>query len=100
MGRSTTHTRNAWQAMLAMLVLALVPAVLEAAGIGFRNDTPHPIYVQGSSLVNGKVQRGPLLYLKPGETAYDVNLMKGPRTITVCNPANQKMFHDVRPFEG
>ena len=92
--------RSARAALLAVAVVALMPAVLEAAGMAFRNDTPNPIYVQGSATVNGQIKRGPLLYIRPGQTVWDVNLPTGNRTLTVYNASNQVMFQDTRPFQG
>jgi hypothetical protein len=100
MGGILKHLRNARFGLLALLALALAPAVLEAAGWGFRNDTSQPIYVQGSIVVNGQVKRGPLILIKPGQTAWDVNLPSGPRTITVYNSANQKLYQETRTFQG
>ena len=74
--------------------------LVEAAGFGFRNDTPYPIYVQGSAVANGQIQRGPLLLIKPGQIAWDINLMQGNRTITIYSTANQKLFQDLRMFQG
>ena len=92
--------RNTWRILLAVVVLALVPAVLEAAGIGFRNDTNQVIYVQGASLGKGGPERGKLLVIKPGQTAWDVNLMKGVRTIAVYDAANRVLFLDSVNFDG
>jgi len=100
MCRRKEHPRNALQALLCLLVLALAPAVAGAAGIGFRNDAPYPIYVQGSFIANGQIRRGPLLLIKPGQTVWDVNLTKGNRTITIYGTANQKLFQDNRAFPG
>jgi hypothetical protein len=100
MGRLKQHLRNARQALLAVLAFALVPAALEAAGIGFRNDTPYPIYVQGSVTVNGQIKRGPLLLIKPGQIGWDVNLTKGNHTITIYSTSNQKLFQDAHVFPG
>jgi hypothetical protein len=89
-----------FQVMFGLLALLLVPALVEASGIGFRNDTPYPIYVQGSLLANGQIQRGPLILIKSGQTGWDVNLLKGNRTITIYSPSNQKLYQDIRVFQG
>jgi hypothetical protein len=86
--------------LLSLVVLAIAPAIIEAAGIAFRNDCPYPVYVQGSTIVNGQPRRGPLLLIKPGQTVWDVNLTKGSRTIAVYTTANQKLFMDTRVFPG
>jgi hypothetical protein len=86
--------------LLAAILLALLPAAADAAGIGFRNDSMYPVYVQGSIVVNGKIRRGPLLYLRPGQTAWDVNLPAGPRTVSIFSVNNLKLYQDVLPFNG
>lgn len=101
MSRAMDHLRNAWRPILAVAVLVLVPAALEAAGIGFRNDTKQKIYVQGSMVVNGQVkQRGPLLTIKPGDTDWDTNLPKGARTITIYDANNRILWQGAIPFDG
>ncbi len=96
----TGHMRGVWRLIVAVGVFALVPAVSLASGIGYRNDSPYPVYVQSSVIVNGQISRGPLLLIKPGHVAWDVNLMKGNITITVYGTANQKLYQDVRTFQG
>jgi hypothetical protein len=88
------------RAVLALLAIALLPAVVQAAGIGFRNDCRYPVYVQGSAIINGQIKRGPLLLIKPGQTAWDVNLTKGNHTIAVYSTANQRLFQDTHLFQG
>jgi len=101
MRRFTDYLRNTGPASLAVVVLVLVPAALEASGIGFRNDTNQTIHVQGSLVVNGQVkQRGSLLRIKPGETAWDLNLPKCVRTITVYDGSNRVLFQGAIPFDG
>src|SRR5436309_12384548 len=102
MSRVTDYLRNAGRVLLAVVVVALVPAAVEASGIGFRNDLPIEqkitIRVQGSLVVNGQVrQRGPLMKLKPGETAWALNLPKCLRTITIYDNNNIKLFEGVIP---
>ena len=96
----TGHMRGVRRLIIAMGVVALVPATSQASGIGFRNDAPYPVYVQSSVVVNGQISRGPLLLIKPGHIAWDVNLMKGNITITVYSTGNQKLYQDVRAFQG
>jgi hypothetical protein len=100
MKRCEGYLRNARHAILGLLAIALVPTIAEAAGIGFRNDTPFPIYVQGSIIANGQIKRGPLLLIKPGQAYWDVNLTMGNRTISIYSLANQKLFEDTRAFQG
>jgi len=102
MSRIQDYLRSTTRAALAVVVLALVPAAVQAASdIGFRNDLNHTIYVQGSIVVNGQVrQRGSLLKIKPGETAWDRNLHKCLRTITIYDGANNKVFEAVISADG
>src|SRR5437763_434064 len=100
MNRITENLRNAWRGLLALCVIALIPAVGEASGMGFRNDTKAPIYVQCSSIEKGQVKRGPLILIKPGQTAWDVNVPNGSRTITIYNASNQKLLQETRLYQG
>jgi hypothetical protein len=100
MGRIWELIRQACTAMIVVAALALVPAASEASGICFRNDTPVPVYVQTSTFVNGQIRRGPPIFLKPGQTAWDVNLMKGNLTIAVYTTGNLKLFQETRLFPG
>jgi len=94
------YLRIALQTILGLLAIALLPTWVDAAGIGFRNDTTFPIYVQGSIIANGQIKRGPLLLIKPGQTYWDVNLPVGNRTISIYSLTNQKLFEDTRAFQG
>jgi hypothetical protein len=100
MGHSMGCLKNAGGVLLALVVLGLAPVVVEAAGIGFRNETNQMIYVQGCSNINGKPVRGPLLQIPPGKILWDIGLMKGDRVIKITNAANQTLFEDVRFFDG
>jgi hypothetical protein len=100
MSRPLASARAWMMGLIAAIVLVCVPAVVDAAGMGFRNDSIYPVYVQGSFVVNGQVRRGPLIYLRPGQTAWDVNLPVGPRTISVFSVNNVKLYQDTLLFNG
>lgn len=66
------------------LVFALaIPGSVFAAGIGFVNELKGPIVVQGSSIENNMVRRGPPILIFPGKVGWDMNLKPGPRSITI-----------------
>jgi hypothetical protein len=100
MNPKNANLRNLRRVVLGSLAILVVPTLAAAAGIGFRNDTPYPIYVQGSLIANGQIQRGPLILIKPGQTGWDVNLLMGNRTISIYSPSNQKLYQDIRVFQG
>jgi hypothetical protein len=93
-------------ALLGVLVLLPVgaqPGALKAEGIGFRNDLPIPIIVQGTSLVNKMLRRGQPLLILPGKTAWDINLPAGLRFVTIhdANQPNRILYRDPPiPFKG
>lgn len=80
-----TSANCCWSKPLGLAVLAAiaVPASLDAAGIGFVNELKGPIVVQGSSIENGMVRRGPPILIFPGKVGWDMNLKPGPRSITI-----------------
>jgi hypothetical protein len=100
MSRLMDHLRNPGRVLLALVCLAMVPMALEAAGIGFRNDTNQVLYVQGSWVTKAGVQRGKIIVLKPGQTDWDNNLKNGTRTITVCDGTNRVLLVDSVNFDG
>ena len=100
MSRFLGNLRNTGRALLAVVAFALVPAAVEAAGIGFRNDTNQVLYVQGSWVTKAGVQRGSVLVIKPGQTVWDNNLKNGNRTITICDGTNRVLFADAVNFDG
>ena len=92
--------RNCRPGLIALVVFAKFPMAVEAAGIGYRNDTNYPVYVQGSIVINGKIRRGQLLFVRPGQTVWDVNLPTGLHTLSVYSPNNMKLYENVHPFSG
>lgn len=71
--------------LAAGLIGLLVPAVAEAAWVGFRNDTGSPILVQGASVVNNQLRRGKPRLLLPGEVYWDCILLPGRKLIIVAD---------------
>jgi hypothetical protein len=86
--------------LLAVGVFALVPAWVDAAGIGFKNDTKQVLYIQGSFETPRGIQRGQVQTIKPGEIGWDSNLCKGNRIITVYDANNRPLLVQVIPFDG
>lgn len=94
-------------ACLALLVLPALggaqPLIVRAEGIGFRNDLPVPIVVQGASIVNNMLRRGPPLLIPPGRAAWDINLPPGLRFVTIydANQPNRILYREPPiPFKG
>lgn len=71
--------------LLALGLLIALPHAADASGLGFQNKTTSRILVQGTTVVNGMVRKGPLLVIEPGKTVWDVNVPAGNRSITVCD---------------
>lgn len=93
--------RSTWQALLAVVVLGLLPLASDASGIGFKNDTNQPLYIQGATTSNGQTKRGLLLVIPPGATKWDVNLSaKTLRVITITDASGRILYQDVKYFQG
>jgi hypothetical protein len=100
MSRFLGPLRYTWRVLLAVVAFAVVPAATEAAGIGFRNDTNQVLYIQGSWVTKGGVQRGSVMVVQPGKTVWDNNLKNGTRTITICDGTNRVLLLDGVAFDG
>jgi len=87
--------------LAGLLVVGAAPAW--AGGIGFRNDLKVPVIVQGASIVNGMVRRGPPILIQPGKIGWDNKLPAGMRYVTVydANQPNRVIIREFRvPFQG
>jgi hypothetical protein len=71
--------------LYAGLVLAFVPACAQAQTLGFRNDTPGPVIVQGVSIVNRIPRRDRAHVLQPGEVCWDTVPVVGNRLVTIAD---------------
>jgi hypothetical protein len=100
MNRLRGRLGTTWQALLAVVVLGLLPVAADAANMGFKNDTNQPMYLQGYSVVNGRILRGPIWTIPPGKTVVDVNLPAGARFIKITDAANRVLFNEPVAFEG
>lgn len=79
--------------VVALCVLLVGASFVNASWLGYKNDSPSPIVVQTSIVVNGKIQGGKSHTLYPGETAWDNIPTAGQRQITVMDPkANNKVI--------
>ena|SRR5947208_1327262 len=85
--------------LLTLTLLAAVPSVADAAGMGFRNDTKSRIIVQGSTVVNGMIRKGPVLVIEPGKTVWDPTVPPGARTVSIVDGLNTQrlLFRDTVP---
>jgi len=87
--------------LVGLLVAGAAPAW--AGGVGCRNDLKTPVIVQGASIVNGMIRRGPPILIQPGKTGWDNKLPAGIRYVTIydANQPNRILIRDVRvPFQG
>lgn len=88
--------------LLAALLLAVAGPAAEAAWLGFRNETPVPIVVQGASVVGNAVRRGRPHLLYPGEVAWDSVSIPGEKVLTI-HLAKQPaliLLRETVPFKG
>ena len=90
--------------LLAVAVLAVAPALAEAAWLGFRNDTKSPVIVQGASAGAGGVRRGKPHLLYPGDVSWDRLIQPGNKLITIYeyenNKPNRILFQGTVPALG
>jgi hypothetical protein len=89
-------------ASLAVVLLLSVQTQAIAGGIGFRNETPAPLIVQGSCVVNSMVRRGRPLLIYPRRVAWDNKLAPGHRIITIYDAQRPThiLFRKTIPFQG
>jgi hypothetical protein len=80
--RGSVAARAPW---FAGLLLALAPTAADAQALGFRNDTPAPVIVQGVSIVNRIPRRDRAHVLQPGEVCWDPVPVSGNRLITIAD---------------
>jgi hypothetical protein len=92
--------RQVITALFAMTCLACAaPAAHAQAAVGFRNETPLPLIIQGCSVINGMQRRGMPMVVAPGRVTFDINVPLGfPRFYTVHN-ANQPAHILLRDFQ-
>jgi hypothetical protein len=102
MTRAILHLAAASLSLLALPLLAgeAARAQQSTAAIGFRNETNSAVLVQGASLVNGMLRRGQPLLISSGKMAWDTQVSKGPRQITIYD-ANQtsRILYQGPPFQ-
>ncbi len=87
---------------LAVLALAALPAVADAAWLGFRNDTPYVLIVQGTSVVNNTVRQGKRHVLQPGEVGWDLITLPGNKLFVIADAKQPtRVLHQaIVPFAG
>jgi hypothetical protein len=95
---------NLSAARLGLLVLGLLgglPTLVEAAGIGFRNDLSVRVMIQGASLVNNVLRKGPALVIDPGKTVWDTNVPSGNREVIIYGGQPIRILERTTiPFQG
>jgi hypothetical protein len=74
-------------ALVAVLVVGMVPAGAHAEALVFRNETNGPIIVQAACVVRGVLRRGRPILLKPGDATPGI-VMPGNKLITVYDGTN------------
>jgi hypothetical protein len=94
--------RRRYPGLLALALLAVLPGLAHAGEMGFRNDLKVPIIVQGQSIVNKTVRRGPALLIPSGKTAWDTNIMAGVRVVTIyyANQTTRILGQFTIPYDG
>jgi hypothetical protein len=65
--------------------------------IGFKNESPVPVIVQGYSIIGGIQRRGMPIAIHPGRVGFDLNVPPGPRFYTIYN-GNQPALILLRDF--
>ncbi|MCI0455611.1 MAG: hypothetical protein L0Z62_01360 [Gemmataceae bacterium] len=102
MNRQRRPLKNACLALLALAVLGALPEAARASGIGFRNELKIPILVQGESMVDGVLRRGPPLVIHPGKIVWDTNVPAGERRVTIYEAAqpNRPLWRDIIRVEN
>lgn len=82
----------------ALVLCGAWPQSAHAAWLGFRNDIPGPVVVQGANVVNNVIRRGKPLPLNPTEIAWDQVPQPGNRLITVYDTRTGRvLFQGVIP---
>jgi hypothetical protein len=71
--------------LAALFGFFLVPGVVQACWIGFRNDTDFPVVVQGAAVVKGRLRWGTPHVLYPGEVCWNCVVQAGKKQMVVFN---------------
>lgn len=75
-----------WKCLVpALAILALAPATLQAAWLGFRNDLKVPVIVRANTIVNNQARPGKPYLLYPGEVSWDSILQAGSRQVVIVD---------------
>jgi hypothetical protein len=83
--------------VLAPLIVLVLPAGLQAAWLGFRNDVKVPLIVRANIVVNNTIRAGKPYVVYPGEISWDAVLQPGNRVIEIRDAKNPKriLFQDT-----
>ena len=86
-----------------LLAAGIVSAQAPMGAIGFRNELKAPVVVQGVSVINGVVRRGPPILIPSGKVGWDNRLPPGIRFISVYDPNQPNIAlidKEAVPFQG
>jgi hypothetical protein len=83
--------------VLALAVLGMLPATLQAAWLGFRNDLAVPVVIQRSILINNQLRPEKAQVLYPGDVILEPVLRPGNWTVTIAEyrKPRRMMFQDT-----
>jgi hypothetical protein len=83
--------------LTAMMIVAVSPASLQAAWLGFRNDLKVPIIVKSTPFVNNVMGRDKLQVLFPGEVSWDPIPRPISKIVTILEGKrpNRALFQDT-----
>jgi hypothetical protein len=84
--------------LLALLILCLLPCLVQAETLEFRNDCKAPVVVQAVSVFRGVLRRDRPYLLNPGDKTPGITML-GDKVITVYNARipNQILFQGAIP---
>jgi hypothetical protein len=76
---------------VAVAVVAVFPALVSAAWLGYKNETNAIIVVRSATVVNGRVIPGKPHQLYPGEVAWDTVPQPGVRQVSIIDPQSNRL---------
>ena|SRR5581483_8925926 len=87
---------------LAAWLLGGASAARAGVWLGFRNELPVPVVMQGASVVKSTVRRDRPHLLYPGEVAWDSVSSSGDKVLTIyyAKQPTQVLYYDTIPSTG
>jgi hypothetical protein len=100
--KSMTHVRFGVAVALGVFFLAWTPRPLSAAGIGFRNDSPESVIVQGKMITKKMVKIGKPVLIRPKALIWDKTVPAGQILFTIydANQPSRVLFQGPVQFAG